>query len=204
MNRSATRFTTRTLQALALSTALIAGTASAAPIRLDYSISSAGGGLYQYDFTYTLDNSDSSWVSGQTWDWFVFGDRPASGEPSAFGFDWTWLSSDADFESFSSGGSEGPTACFGTSCSVSDGGWTPLALGDSFSGSGLSSILVTGDLYWTALAAGNGASRIIRELGNPITNVVPIPATFWLFGSALVGLIGLGRRNKVALRNQAS
>ena len=30
------------------------------------------------------------------------------------------------------------------------------------------------------------------------TTVVPVPAAVWLFGSALIGLIGLGKRRKAA------
>lgn len=52
-------------------------------------------------------------------------------------------------------------------------------------------LAVNGDLYGSHLSA-NG------DLGNPGTlgslNPVPVPAAVWLLGSALVGLVGIGRR----------
>jgi len=41
----------------------------------------------------------------------------------------------------------------------------------------------------------NGASY--SYLMTPVTTSVPVPAAIWLFGSALAGLIGLARRNRV-------
>jgi hypothetical protein len=40
------------------------------------------------------------------------------------------------------------------------------------------------------------AERLFYELDFQVTPV-PVPAALWLFGSALAGLVGFGRRRKV-------
>ena len=57
----------------------IASTVLATPLRLDYVITDLGGGVYKYDFTFVVDNNDGSYMAGQTWRWFVFGDAPSPG-----------------------------------------------------------------------------------------------------------------------------
>jgi hypothetical protein len=47
--------------------------------------------------------------------------------------------------------------------------------------------------------ANNGVSRVKGKILRPDTaTVVPIPAAAWLFGSALVGIAGIGYRRKNA------
>ncbi len=163
--------------------------AQATPLRVDFSVTDIGSGYYQYDFTFILDNNDSSWISGNSWDWLIFGDRSSGNTgPSPFrpsgSFDWIWLSGDADILGFSSGGREGPLSCFVSNCGVSDGGWTPTAVGDSFSGSGKSTIFIQGDVYWTALQASNGATTAHQQEANR----VPLPSTLAIFALALMVL----------------
>ena len=48
--------------------------------------------------------------------------------------------------------------------------------------------------FYNPLVGGSSLGFRLTSLG-PI-NVVPLPAAAWLFGSALVGLIGVARRQK--------
>ena len=172
-------------------------TANATPIGVDYSITDQGNGTYLYDFFFILNNNDGSWTSGQGFDWLIFGDRAGDSlQPSAFGDsgagNWAWLTSDGS-QSYSAFGHEGPTMCFGDvpNCGPDDGLWTPLAVGDSVSGSGLSNILVAdGQMYWSIIVGDftewNRANRV---------TAVPEPGTLALFGVGLFGM-GLSRRRK--------
>ena len=61
----------------------------------------------------------------------------------------------------------------------------------------LTGFLINGsvaDEFWTTEAASNPA--FLKGAVVDRTTVVPIPAAAWLFGSALIGAVGLGRRNK--------
>jgi hypothetical protein len=115
--------------------AFAAGTATASPLRLDYCVDAQGGGMYQYTFTLTCDNHDGSFVVGQGWDWFIFGDGNAQSSPLRnFVIDpaslpvgpWDSLTS-------SGGGHNGPT--FNP---VTDHYWFPAAVGDSLTWRGTS------------------------------------------------------------------
>jgi len=57
------------------------------------------------------------------------------------------------------------------------------------------------DLETLTLLTGGVGSRIeIRELAfnGEIPSAVPVPAAIWLFGTALIGLVGFGKRRKAA------
>ncbi len=65
------------------------------------------------------------------------------------------------------------------------------------------------ELLWTGLSAGDasGIRNSITKLqlhlsdearGLPPISEVPVPAAFWLFGSALIGFIGMSRRTNVS------
>jgi len=43
-----------------------------------------------------------------------------------------------------------------------------------------------------------GVGPIIYASGGQPINAVPLPAAVWLFGSGLLGLVGLARRRKAA------
>ena len=64
----------RTLTAIsALALGLATGAAHAdSPLDLSYSVSLGSDGLYDYNFTLTLDNHDGSWIAGQGWGWITF------------------------------------------------------------------------------------------------------------------------------------
>jgi len=127
-----------------------AGSASATPLRLEYTVTDIGGGTFQYDFTLILDNNDNSWAPGQGWRWFIFGDcvGPCTSPLTAFVGDpsflpvgpWTGYSS-------SGGGHNGPTFS-----SVLDY-WTPTAVGEQLTWRGTSTAdLQEPDLKFSTLA----------------------------------------------------
>jgi hypothetical protein len=178
----------------------------ASPLRLDYDITSLGGSSYQYDFNLVLDNNDGSWTSGQGFDWVIFGDRAGGvNRPSQFGVDWLFTSVQSGWTGTSSGiAHQGPAVCFGASCAAPL--WVPAAVGDSVSWSGRSNTLISGTLYWSYLLTGGGTSpgggsstgdaASIAEyvVANSVANTVPIPAAVWLFGSGLIGLVGVAKK----------
>ena len=56
----------------------IVSVAVAAPLTMTYIVHSVGAGMYQYDFSLTLDNHDGTWSPGnpqEQWDWIMFGDN---------------------------------------------------------------------------------------------------------------------------------
>ena len=50
--------------------------------------------------------------------------------------------------------------------------------------------------FLVLVLVGSGSTPFIGDNGNATPSPVPIPAAAWLFGSALVGLVGIGRRKK--------
>lgn len=65
---------------------------------------------------------------------------------------------------------------------------------ESVNGSG--GLLLSGDLQWTGLWAGLTSANTNAVVGtfNLAPSAVPVPAAVWLFGSALMGLLGLQKR----------
>src|SRR6266567_4778878 len=126
--------------------------ANATPLTLDYSVNAIAGG-YNYDFQLILDNHDSSWKAGQSFNWIVFGaevnSSPIGGEFGSF----SWDLADFPIGPFlapdtSSGGLAGPNL-FQSGINPDTLGWTPLAIGDFLSWSGTSPTLLTqGQLQW--------------------------------------------------------
>ena len=55
--------------------------------------------------------------------------------------------------------------------------------------------LLSGNWYVNVHTANFGGGEI---RGQVLANVVPVPAAIWLFGTALIGLVGFGRRRKAA------
>ncbi len=128
-------------------------TAQASPLKLDYCITDEGGGVLRYRFTLTLDNHDGSWVSGQGYNWIIFGDVfvGTSNFPDFIGD----LPAPVPFAdegwSYSSGGHNGPTLLdFGVENDFR--GWIPTAVGDSIKWSGTSALrLGQGEMAWSNL-----------------------------------------------------
>ncbi len=127
--------------------------ASAVPIRLDYTITDIGGGLFDYEFFLIVDNNDGSFLPGQGWRWLIFGDQQEAPSPlTAFVGDpgdlpigpWTFYTSSSGFHN-------GPTLG-----DVLDY-WKPTDVGDSLFWSGTSTaFLGQGELLWSTLAGTQG------------------------------------------------
>ena len=78
---------------------------------------------------------------------------------------------------------------------IDNGEW----LGISFIGTDFASILAALDVG--DLTIGLHIGSLDTDAGSAsftTTSAVPVPAAFWLFGSALVGFIGMSRRTKVS------
>ncbi len=73
-----------------------------------------------------------------------------------------------------------------------------INVSESVNGSG--ELLLSGDLQWTGLWASLAQANTNAVVGtfNLAPSAVPLPAAVWLFGSAIAGLVGVGRR-KAAL-----
>ncbi|MBL9001077.1 MAG: hypothetical protein JNK25_08070 [Phycisphaerae bacterium] len=132
----------------------LSASASATPLRLDYTVEDIGGGMYRYRFTLTLDNNDGSWLPGQRFNWIIWGDVPHPGPTNLPDFVGD-LPAPAPFDdegfSTSGGGHNGPTLLdFGTDFDFY--GWEPVDIGDTLEWSGRSAIdLADGEMTWSNL-----------------------------------------------------
>jgi hypothetical protein len=68
-----------------------------------------------------------------------------------------------------------------------------------FTGGGSTGILSSYVLGSATLAADGTLSIVGNGTVTPPTNPVPLPAAVWLFGSGLMGLVGVSRRRKTAI-----
>ena len=106
----------------------------------------------------------------------------------------------------------------GTGCTGSEMGhlyYTEFGLGAGSNASAAAiaagfTNLATGGFYWSSTLNGSSAydfsfgsgsqavlSRGFDNFVVPVrTGIIPVPAAFWLFGSGLIGLIGIARRRK--------
>lgn len=178
-------------------------TAAATPLRLNYDITDLGGGLFDYEFTLTLDNHDNSFAVGQGWSWITFGDvLSAPSNLTGFTFD------AGDFPvgsfttgNFSSGGHNGPTLLTGGAGVTY---WTPTTVGEFLQWSGTSTAyLDQGSLLFSTLITQNGAVAADYEIAylgdfNGGTQQVPEQAAVLpLLVAGLLGLMAFRRKQAV-------
>lgn len=170
----------------------------ATPLTMEYTVNDIGGGLFQYDFELMLDNNDNTWVSGMEWDWIIFGDV-SFGNTSPLADFGNFVATDLPTGSTlitTSGGHNGPTLEIGGDVLLP--GWNPTAIGESISWQGTSAAyLWQGELLWSSLVTGGGATSVQFEVANNV-NSVPEPT---ILGLLSLGLVGLGaatkRRNRM-------
>jgi MYXO-CTERM domain-containing protein len=169
-----------------LAVTVLAGTAHASPIRLDYIVTPQAGD-FLYEFTFVADNNDGSWAPGQSFRWFVFGDAPSgqtspltafAGDPNSF------VNSPYTGFGRTSGGHNGPDL----QPVLTD--WIPANIGDSFSFSGTSTAdLQQGQLLWSNVT--NGSTNPGVRADFEVAQRVPEPGALALLA---VGALALLRR----------
>lgn len=114
---------------------------------------------------------------------YDFSDTDNSGSASVTNITWDGL-----IDSFSAMTlTSGDSSCFGTGCSFAAG---PISDGPLLHPAGVSTDI--GVLLSFQLTAGDTATFNTLFEVNP----VPVPAAVWLFGSGLLGLVGMARRKK--------
>lgn len=135
-----------------------------------------------------------------TFDTTVAQTGPAASSPIAWDFNLggTWVNSFTN--GASSGATDGAGGISGTIVITDNwnannfdqgGAFTGTTVGDEFSG--------TFDIAWTSLIVGgafDGQTGTYAATGT--YSAVPVPAAVWLFGSGLVGLVGVARRRRKA------
>lgn len=181
--------------ALVLGTLLVLAmpAAFATPLRMEYTVTDLGGGLYDYEFDLILDNGDGTWAPGQGWRWLIFGDSPTSPSPLAnFAGDptdlpvgpWTGYSS-------TGGGHNGPSFSF-----VLDY-WIPSGVMDELNWSGTSTAdLQQGEMLFSTLAGTlNGGVPASFETAYRIDPpVIPEPSTLALLAAGGLLVVTVRRR----------
>lgn len=170
---------------LMLAAIALTGTAYATPLTMEYKTTDLGGGLYDYEFYFTLDNHDNTWSPGNGWGWVIIGD--AMNKPSPL-YDWAGDMGDMPVGpwtswSSSSGYHNGPTLMYVLDL------WIPTAVGEQLYFSGTSTVLLgEGQMLWSSIYTGGGAQIVEWE----VAHLIPTPASLALLG--LAGLVCRRRR----------
>lgn len=168
----------------------------ASPISLNYTVTDLGGGLYDYEFTLTLDNHDNSFAAGQGWSWITFGD--VQGGPTNltnFTFDQNDFPVGAFTDgTFSFGGHNGPTLLMGNSNIAY---WMPTTVGSVLQWSGTSTAnLGQGSLAFSTLITTGGAVAADFETATLGPVVLNVPDTGSVATLLVLGLATLGLRRR--------
>lgn len=164
--------------------AVAAGTASAQPLEMTYTVDDVGGGLFNYEITLTLTNDDGTWIPGYGYGWIIFGDRLQDASPL------TNFTGDPDdlpigpFVGYSGSGGyhNGPTLQVGHS--LPDGGfvfdyWVPTTIGESLHWSGTSDVdLQQGEFIWSSIITSGGAPLLEFLIANRDSGNGECPADF--------------------------
>ncbi|MFN0133934.1 MAG: GC-type dockerin domain-anchored protein [Phycisphaerales bacterium] len=150
--------------ALAASAALcLAASAGATPLKMQYCVTPLPTGGFEYEFRIILDNNDGSWVAGQGFGWFIFGDQqqaaspldPFVGDPSSFPI--------GPFTAYQGSGGfhNGPTLgpVVQGPPNFPPNLWIPNAVGAFLTWKGTSpNNLAQGQMLWSNLMAGGGGN----------------------------------------------
>lgn len=197
--------------AIATTTILALGITSptyATPLRLDYTVEDIGGGLLDYDFRLVVDNNDGSYVSGQVWNWIIFGDIP-NNTPSPLT---NWVGDLSNSSPFVTGftdtvGGHNGLTILGTGDEFTNrvlALWEPNGVGDFLQWSGTSTAnLLQGDLLFSTLQVKSSelppdfGVRANFEVANRVNSfeTVPEPATILGLATVLGFGVLLKRRN---------
>jgi hypothetical protein len=164
--------------------AALAGSAYGTPLLMEYEITDLGGGLYDYEFYFTLDNHDGTWQSGNGWAWVIIGDAQNQSSPL-----YDWAGDNGDFPvgpwtywTSSGGYHNGPTLGY-----VLDY-WYPQKVGEQLYFSGTSTVyLKQGEMLWSSIVTTGGAQIVEWE----VAQLIPTPGAL-----ALLALGGLASRRR--------
>jgi hypothetical protein len=183
----------------ALGTVNMIAPAQAASLNLNYTVENLTDGWFNYSFQLKVDNTDSSYVSGQAWRWIVFGDAPPPNVAEGTLTNWVgdlsksspWIAS----FSKSQGGHNGPTL-WGPGNSVL-AWWTPSDVNDYLYWSGKSTAnLPQGELLFSTLETLNGATPADFKVANQV-DPLAVPEPLTVFGSILgLGFLGAVKRKR--------
>jgi hypothetical protein len=190
----------------ALGTVNMISPAQAASLNLNYTVENLTDGWFNYNFQLKVDNTDNSYVFGQTWGWIIFGDTPFSPPPPSPNFGEGTLPNWVGDLSKSSpsivgfgitvGGHNGPTL-YGNPGNFDLTLWTPSDVNDYLYWSGKSTAnLLQGELLFSTLQTLNGATPAEFKVANQVDSLaVPEPLT--VFGSILgLGVLGAVKRKR--------
>lgn len=171
---------------LILAAAALAGNAHAMPLTMGYTVTDIGGGLYDYEFYFTLADDDHSWQAGMGWGWVIIGDAQSQASPL-----YDWAGDMGDFPvgpwtgwSSSGGYHNGPTLNYVLDL------WVPTYVGEQLFFSGTSSVLLhEGEMLWSSIYTGGGAPVVEWE----VAHIIPAPAALPLLAA---GGLFLRRRRR--------
>jgi hypothetical protein len=196
------------------------------PLFLNYTVTPSGG-VFIYQFTLTLDNSDGSWIPGENFNWIDFGTFSIlGGTPSSPLASFGVYGQELPIGPFNYTMSSGPQGEYVPTLldnsNILHGGWIPTAVGDELTWSGPANVdLPIGDLYWSYLIADGqpfpglgpnqspryesfiAGTHMLAPADQQIEILIstPEPSTVLLLGAGLLGLIAV--RPKLVQTNRA-